>query len=428
MKNIISLKRYCIFFIFFYIQAINISGIKISYVTFGLIYIYIVFKLLHNSISNKSDSIGNSSFFYPIKSFIFLGESYSSINTIVNFLAEANFFFIYKYSVNFLKRSVLLKWVLELSIFFILSFIPFIIKIVNPINSGYELNLFSNGEESDNLSSYIGIFENSHSAAVTISLSLLIVSYTLFFKPQTWRLNDQKNFFLNFVFILGVFVLYKTYIRTGFIMFLGGIFMMILCSITKKNLPKIFLVVLLSILALVFIVNNDQTLNNRIFDHTEYSSGSSKDLGSGRVVFQLAALKIWGDGDVGQKIFGIGFEDFLNKMYGIVGLRIYSHNGFTSQLVRNGIFGLTLFCLFITTLFYRSIKCNYEEKILYLGISVAYLFYQLVQGGVICPEMEVLLGLIYASTFRKKVKSLTNKQREPGLKFYENKIDIKQIF
>ena len=102
-----------------------------------------------------------------------------------------------------------------------------------------------------------------------------------------------------------------------------------------------------------------------------------------------------------QKVIGTGFGGEINA-YGYAFLvtkeegLAWLHNGFYTSLIKTGIIGLVLSCIFHVAFFLKAIKLNtdYYEKHLYIGITLCLIVGTLVMHGVFWAGASLLLFMI----------------------------------
>lgn len=294
---------------------------------------------------------------------------------------------------HYVRRNKLINILYILSIYSIISTIPFLLGFLSPLRHGYDLTSF--GEEGGE--GFIGIFYNTHMAAMSISFSLIIFIFFSGFKKYRKK-YDQIFFYI--VVVVGLVALYKTYIRTGYLMLFGGLFMFYLKTYNPRQIIKYIAGGLLLFIIVTYQLSNDVVLNMRIFQNSVYSETENKSIdlnnyGSGRPEFWEASLEIWQESTFQEKILGIGIVELQKRMENKVGLDIGSHNLFVDSLVRNGLLGLFLLCYMLIVLLMQLNRFKKSKfYILSISIYVSYLLYLVVQGG---PFLftSLLLGVIF---------------------------------
>lgn len=373
-----------------YVQPITMGSIKISALTNGSFIVFSILYLLKKN-SFKITKIGKTSIASALKTFFSTGTYYSFSTVLIDTLRSLIFPLTYIVALNRFDKKQIINFLIFFSFVIISSSSFFLLGILEPINTGYNLSIF--GEDS---SGFIGMFENSHSASVTLSLCLLCLIYFLLVNKEPIYINKNFRRVLLLTILFGLYVIYKTYIRTGYLTLIVGLLVFYIKTFRIKNILPSIILAIFSFSIFFYLYNKDETLKARLLDSQEYSSGdATKDLGSGRILFQIASIDIWINASFEEKVLGLGLDPYMEKMEKLVGLRIYAHNGFMTYFLKDGVIGLILYVLFIYSLIIQSIRSKSPVKLLPLAVSFSYLFYQMVQGGVISSIMEVLLALIY---------------------------------
>lgn len=355
-----------IFFILFYIETITIGGVKIAIwwklVLIGIIILYIL--------SSKSTGLKKFilwGYLYSFKNFINLSSIssftyFTSASTEViksTFIPLFAYFFI---SLQEKKNLNLYKILLTISIYIIISTIPFLLGIIKPLAKGYNLSLFGL-----NAYGFVGIFQVAHAAAVTIAFAVIVLIYE--FEKITVR--KFKIIYLCLI-LIGLWVEIHTYARTGFaVMFIAGSYLLFV----NKNIKYYFKIsiplILLGLVAYTYY-QSSEVLQMRLEGTNEYleKSNTKADLGSGRFNFQYHALENWSSSDFSVIFMGLGVEIAKDMMKEDVGLRIYSHNGFVDVLQFNGLIGIFLYGMF---LFYLIVFILSNKSSPYYRLNVALL-------------------------------------------------------
>ncbi|MGB0933363.1 MAG: O-antigen ligase family protein [Lishizhenia sp.] len=300
-------------------------------------------------------------------------------------------------NVKKVNEKLILKALNFLSYFCIVSGIPFLLNLVQPISRGYVLEDY--GAENNG---FVGIFQNPHGAAIIISQALLILLFNI---VQAKKINHFKII----IFLLGCFILYKTYVRTGYMMFFVGIFFLIKIEYGIKKLYKIAPLVILLAFGAYSFYQSDTALQGRIKQENIYSKDDSfsiDKLSSGRLTLSYVNLKNWSERDPFSIIFGLGFQYSTDLMLEDINMRKASHNGFVDALVHNGLIGFMLYILFLGSIF-RKIKKSKNSIYYSLGISsfIAFLLFILFQGGNVFLLEILLLMIIYLLQLTKGQKN-----------------------
>lgn len=365
------------FFIVFYMETITIGGVKLA-VLWKIVLISIIVFYIINSKSINLKKFIFFGYLYSLKNFFnasaFVSPIYfvSALTEVIksSFIPLLSHFFILlqKY-----KNIDIYKVLLSIAVYIILSTIPFLLGILKPLTTGYDLSLFGLKEYG-----FVGIFQIAHSAAVTIAFAIIVLIFAL----DKARSKKLKTFYLSLV-LLGLWVEIQTYARTGFaVVFLSGAYLLLINK-GLKHYFKIFIpLLLLGIVAITYYYSSE-TLQMRVEGTNIYlkQSGTESDLGSGRFKFLYHAIDNWSSSNYDAIFLGLGIEKAMDMMEKDVGLRIYAHNGFADVLQFNGIVGLWIYSMFLFYLvhYVRSKKYSPFYR-LNIALVLAYLVSTFFQG------------------------------------------------
>ena len=349
-----------ILLLLFHFETLSIGGVKISHLWKGVALLFISLYLIKN---NKIYLfIYGPYILIAIIQLVHIDLSNGFSTPIFKFIITLFFplvgIFILKYNTNQLKYSLL-----YFSYFFIASFIPYKLGIINSIKDGYLLKGF--GSESLGL---IGPYQTAHSASLTLASALVVI---VFF----WFEGSFKKRFLFPMLFIGVYFLLITYVRTGLVMFILGI-LPILYNYFKKNTKSkirlIFMGTGLASFMLIQIFNSDVLMNRILGDRINSSEDTFETMGSGRGLIWLSSGLVYLNSSNTEKIIGMGELEQQKRIGKLTGMNIASHNGFLDLLLVNGIIGLILFLIFL----YRVLKFLLAHKSVYniLGQSLFILY------------------------------------------------------
>lgn len=360
-----------------YIETLTLFGVLISHIWKSFLLLSIIFYIVYGKkrlnflFSNKISFI---LFLYAIKnivntsSFTYTFESLLYTYKLLYIPILLTFFTLF-----FKEQTQLLSFLKNLSVLILLSTIPFLIGIIEPLGKGYNLDVF---EISENSSGFVGIFQGPHFASASIAFACLT---TLHFFLQ------NKGKFLLFLIVLGVYVLFKTYVRTGMVMFGFGSLILLWKSplFGFNKVHKIFTFFLLFGL-IVLLYKSDDVLQMRLADKTnsEYHDNKSyfERFGSGRLVIAFSSIQVFLQSDLIEKFTGIGQEELKKRNGDNIGIAVYSHNGFIDYLLFNGIIGFIIYMFFYYH-FWRMINESAQFKAIGMAFFAMFIIYNLVQGG-----------------------------------------------
>jgi len=252
--------------------------------------------------------------------------------------------------------------------YFIISGVPF---VFNFLKENVEKIKFGDFD------AYIGFFQTPHAAAIVTAISTAIIIFDLLTKKYQWIafLADLS------LACFGTYLVYATFIRTGYVVFLA-----IICTVmalSLKNFKSTALTVLagVSIMSFAFYeLEYNDSFRDRIFDENQGST--QVHVASGRLEFGRDALVYWQNLSVAEKFAGSGMENLKDYIYASYGIWITSHNGFIDALVINGILGEFLILIYCTSLIIFVFRRKSSPEFpLALGSVFAFTSVQLTQGG-----------------------------------------------
>jgi hypothetical protein len=260
------------------------------------------------------------------------------------------------------------------NVFIIISCIPFLLGLIEPNGKKYSLEAF--GVDSIGFS---GVFQGAHPASIVLSITLINLFYILSVSSSIHRRR-----WIILLILIGLYALYSTYIRTGYLMFLIGCAFFFWKKIFSHKKKYIFFWgIVLTTLGSIYL-SQDQVLINRLTDNRIYGDEPSNigKLGSGRLVFVSTSFNYWMQAPLMMKLFGCGEKMLTENMEEKVGLNVFSHNGFIDAFVQNGLIGLLLFiCIMVSFKKYiNKIKGHHYYDVCN-AIFFMYIGFQFVQGG-----------------------------------------------
>lgn len=372
----------------FHFETLYIGPIKISHLWKGVVLVYLLISI----IKNKHKTFIYKPFIWiAILQLLNIELLNNPFNAFVNFgttlLLPVIGIYVLKLNYYQLRNALIF-----FSLFYIFSFIPYRLGILQSIAEGYNLSAFGG------TSGLVGPFQNPHGAAISLASALIIVLYY-------WLEGSFNKLHLTLLFLLGFYFLLSTYVRTGFAMFaIGSIPTLIYFA--KKRFRTFFQLSVFAFFLAILVSNwifSNEALINRITGQSHYQSEESfESIGSGRGGIYIASLQIFAEANIIEKVFGIGQSEQFNRIYKKIGMRIGSHNGILDILLKNGIIGL----LFLLAYFFRFYKLKEiidrsPEKALIKSLFWMFLIMTMVQGfewlsaNLICMFS---ISLIYQNT------------------------------
>ena len=389
MKKIKILYPYIILFVLIYFGAVKIGPITFSQIWKIPLFLFLIWQVL---IKRNDKKLGMIKWSYAraTKNLITANFSVSYFYGIVDFIRYMMFPLMFEYAYRNIKSIRKLdKMLLGFAQFIILSGIPFSLGILE-----------SKAEDAQSFidfDSYIGMFQNTHGASITTTTAVLILM--AFLKVNSTIITYKK---LNFALLIyGISLIYLTFVRTGYLMFIVGVvFLFLPKKLNFKQVMSGLAVFLILGVGFYVLLETNETFYNRIFD---IRNGKQTAAGSGRFLFWMASFELWYNGSVFEMIFGHGFHDLIMYMYQKTGLPVFAHNEFFTQLGQNGLLGVIFFIGYLISLF----KFIWRRKILpsyRLAMAIFFLYGSLMmtQGGM-WFELDIFMVLVFVKLEFEKV-------------------------
>ncbi len=372
IKNIIL---FCCLFGLLYVENYSISGVKLTFAWKGVLIAYLVFRLLKAQ-NYSITSVVALGLLFVVKLLIYdysVARDYSA--EVLYAIKMLSFLLLIEYFIlisNNDKLETLDDYAVKFSCGLILVCVPFLLGILDPPINEDKFSLAKFGYA--NVFEFVGSYGGKHNAAVTLAAALIVLVTNI----TKTKYLQYRNVLL-VIIIIGVFALYKTYVRTGFLAFFGGL-TIIYFSVgdIRGKLSKIPLI-LTVLLCCYFLFMNSEIVQMRILDKSIYDDVGM--IGSGRLVFYTVGIESFLHGDIIQILLGVGDGRAKELMASHVGQGYASHSGFLDILRISGLIGLFLFFAMLNCI-YRIIKKNsFEKSSTLLGLLVAYIAVMTVQGG-----------------------------------------------
>lgn len=257
----------------------------------------------------------------------------------------------------------------------------------------------------------IGVFQKVHAASIIVAFAIIVILY--------YYVNTKSIFTKSFyalLIALGMYILYKTYVRTGLFIAASG-FLYILFR-RQDRFKYIKLTIASSLIATVFffVYSSDNVMQMRLSDQTVYNEEG--DVGSGRLKYWYHAVDNWYSEGAESMLIGLGQEYARELMYQDVGNKIFAHNGFIQILQAEGLIGIGLYLGFFLN-FFLFIRRKRQSRyyLINMSILIAYISMMMFQGGVLFYMLLYLA--IYAALLDKdkiSCKKIPNIYREKNFK------------
>lgn len=361
-----------IFFFLIYLEPINIGPIKFSILwKIPLLLLLVFYTLVYISRSLPIQSYSLFGFLFSLKKF-FTFSSFAYIGSAFIEFSRFLIFPIVLYVFPKIFKTKQLEFIVKnFSILVVLSFVPFMLGLLEPLGEDTSLGAYGYSEAS----SLIGFFQNPHSASISLAFSVIILFY--FFQNS---ITKKDKLFFSFLILLGVLEIYLVLVRTGWAMLLFAVIYVLYkkrkASVYMKYIPLLFI----GVLVFYFQYQSNDILQMRLQDTNKYQQEAI--LGSGRLLFVYYAFQHWLNNGMEPIAIGLGTEYAKNLMEIDTGLRVFAHNGFIEILQSDGLIGMMFYLLMVFYL-YRYIRKNRRSKY-YLITSTLFFVYlveMLFQGG-----------------------------------------------
>lgn len=381
MKEIKIVTLYIILFFLIYLGPVQVGPITFSQIWKIPLFVFLIWQVLIIR-NRKKPGFIKWSYARAAKNLVTGGFSVSYFAGAIDFIRYMMFPLMYEFAaIKIGSLRMLDKILLGFAQFIIISGIPFILKLMK--SRAHDTILYQDFD------SYAGMFQNSHGAAITTATAVLILFAYLKMKSDVIRF-PKLNYAL---FVFGIYLIYLTFIRTGYAMFCIGL--LILFVPKKFSVKQIVTASLaLSVVALGFfyLLETNEAFYNRIFD---IRNGKQTAAGSGRFLFWEASFDLWFNGNLFELFFGFGFDGLVDHIYETVGLRVYAHNEFFTQLGQNGLLGITFFIGYLISLF-KFIWERRQRPSYKLGMAIFFLYISLMmtQGGM-WFELDIFMVLVF---------------------------------
>ncbi len=382
MQLIKTIIVFTFLFVLFYFEPVPVIGT----ITFSQLWkipfiLFLVWQVLIITRIKSKPGFVRWSYARGIKNLFNGGMLTDAIPQILDFIRYMMFPLMYEFfSMKIKSLNTYNRLLIGFSQFIIISGIPFVLGFLE--SKGRQLTF---GED---FNSYVGLFQNPHASAVSTAIAILVILAQL-------RSKQLKYRWFNYVLVLlGMYLLFLSFVRTGYLMFIVGL--IVLYKPSKLSIRQIAIsMIVLSILVIgiSYLLQTNDLFYNRVFD---IRNNQQSELGSGRLLFWRATVDLWLSGGYFELLFGHGSEALTQQMYDVTGLRVFSHSEVFTQLGQNGLIGLVIFIGSIVSMFrfvWKKRACpSFKLSITMLTI---YLSAMIIQGGVIFP-FDVFMALIFA--------------------------------
>lgn len=339
---------FVLFFTVTFLEAYNIAGLSVASIWKIPFILYCTFYTISN-ISSVKKEIGFVNV-YLLFCLLFLFHS-NMINSITPEFIDVTkliaFVSIFYYVIRRLNKiKIVVKFLFWASVMLILTNIPYLLGIIKAkVQKDYTI---SYGESMEANAGFSGPYLTIHSQAIFMAGALLFIIFLLKNFPKQFKIHNPL---IIISLTVGLYCLYLSFARTGWIFFTVGLVFIFIQKINYRNLKRSLPFVFSGILFFAFLFLKNESFRRKLLDEREYSTGSRiNDVGSGRLLMGKTALENWWESDLFSLIKGYGFQKGQEKMEEKLGARLFSHNGFIDILQRSGIVGLICFLIILVKL------------------------------------------------------------------------------
>lgn len=396
-----KLIKYLLLFLLIYLDPVSIGFLKWAQI-WKIIILILFFLTIKKTKQNKFSTLY---FLLAISSLINVFVFNNFINEfaifIKNLLLPCSIIFLI--NKNTLNLNNLIR---NFSVFIILSGIPFSLNLIPQLGFEYNLTIFGASED---INSFTGLFQTPHGASI-ITAYATVVCFTIFNNSR----KKSEKYFMLIICILGIYLSFKTYVRTGLVMVLVGILSGSLYGKSTTSFLKFIPLILVFMYFTFLYISSNETLNNRLIGINKYQDSSDLNtISSGRLEIWASSLASFTrNNNPIEIIFGLGENELKVRNKENIGRQYVTHNGFLDILITNGILGFIIFSIFLKKWY---IYLRYKMKILNINnidlrLSISFFFmyisFMLVQGGpLVYDSIYIAYSIILVS------KSTTNNEK-----------------
>tara|TARA_R100001369_G_scaffold31211_4_gene55364 strand:+ start:47038 stop:48291 length:1254 start_codon:yes stop_codon:yes gene_type:complete len=386
-------------FFLFHFESLSIGSVKISHLWKGILLLFLIFKIL--SKKRKQLFVYKPLILLAVLQLVNVELFINPFNAVFLFLTTLLLPLLGIYVLQFSSLQ-LQKVLLFFSSFFILSFIPYELGIIESYGKLYNLASYGDAKQSG----IIGPFQSPHAASTALAGSFLVILYF-------WFTKYVNRIYLSILLILSFYLLIFTYVRTGMLMVTLGIIPMLLYFVKKgvsTRIRLIFIGGIFSVLISGWILSNevliDRITGNRI---NKVETDSFEELGSGRGQIYSYAVDIFLEANIFEKVIGVGQTEQVKRMDKKLGSGLIPHNGFLLILLNTGAIGLFVFLVFIRKVINSCGTLAPSDKILTQGLLFAYVIMTFFQNyDLIYAYLLLVLSVAHSNklTNQKKLNQI----------------------
>lgn len=357
---------FLLFFVIFYFEnGIRFGGLSLAAVWKIPILVYLFFFMMKKTMI-KFPLFIRVNTLYSFKQFINpylffnLGIALDSFSRYI----VQSLFYVY-FQCKYKGREIQLERILYvLSQFIVLASLPVLLGVLEPFVEKIDTSRYG----IEGLEYFSGIFGTFHTASAYYSMTTVFFVYRLVNKTKG---DIDKKWDCLFL-ILSLYMLFLTYVRTGWMMaFLGILFVVKPKKMTFGKTFRYAIILLFLFIGIFLFYANNELFRARISNRDVYASTEQKvDFsGSGRTDYWTNGVTLWSNSDLDEILFGCGIDKVLDNNYKMTGMRIISHSEFIDALAQQGLVAFVLLLLFYYYL-YRYITSRKHSRFYSLSFSM----------------------------------------------------------
>lgn len=365
----IHLKKYYIFYLFLFILLYvedRVFFFDISLSNIWKILAIIIFLIL---ITQKKINRGLTyfditiallvfSFFINSNGFLTILDIEEIVIILVFPIAYYSFYYFYKNTPIKLNSNLLI-----LSTFLILTSIPFLLKIIQPNHIYVDaLDLFADhyGLKTDIL---VGFFKQASISSKVFVFSSVV---TLVLGIMGRKLNNPNKLFYVIIFIVGLYAIYRSFTRTGWVMLIAFIIIYFMQT-NRTSIVKKTMLITVFVFSLFLVYHTNNAVKNRVIgiNITSNKIDNATILLNSRNILIANAIQTVIEEDINSLILGLGKKNALEKSYGSL-----AHSRFIEIFQYGGLLSLSLYVAYLILMYKQISKRKNEYGIYSLSMSL----------------------------------------------------------
>ena len=307
------------------------------------------------------------------------------------------------------NKGTLEKILVVLSQYVCLSSLLTLTNIVQPLKDYQNAETFIEG-----LSYYSSVFGDAHAASSYFSIASATLIYFLIKNRFKSKINKIYNILL---ILIGVYSLFLSYTRTGWIMFIFSlIFIIDFKRISIKNKIRAIIAIIIAAVGIIALYNNNEAFRLRVSGGGQYKGESDSVIdtdGSGRNIFWKNGIDLWLNSDIYCFLLGNGTDAVVKNNYQKYGMYVGSHSLFVDALAKYGLITFILLVLFyyyqfrFISIFGRGSPYKSLCRALLIG-SILFAFFQ----GEAYFDYSVIYSISLVIMYKTSHTVLKNKRNE----------------